>query len=113
MNAHRSLSRLDVLKYSPDKISMMVASEFLRASARAQYPSIVSGCFDRAWELMGILETIALDANVAQDLSPVYRRCSHDMRKGSIPVEAIRLSSLEIASVFEKAAVLLKGNSHA
>ena len=66
MKAHRSLHRVDVLKYGPDQIAMMVASEFLRASERTQYASIANNCFERALELMGILETIPLNEDVAQ-----------------------------------------------
>jgi len=115
VKAHRSLQRTDVLKYPPDQIALMVASEFLRAAERAQYASIAKNCFERARELMGILETISLDAHVALELSAVYDRCTEDqlMAQDPGPVEHIRMLSLELAAAFEKASEHMKRIGHA
>jgi hypothetical protein len=53
----------------------MVASEFYRAASGADYRSDVSACFDRARELMGVLETIPMPADIASDLRPLYTAC--------------------------------------
>ena len=110
MQAHRSLQRTDVTKYPPTQIALMVASEFLRASNRAQYPEIVSACFGRARELMGILETIALEMTVAAELKPIYERCTEDqlMVADRLPVESIRTLSQNLAQAFERASEGLK-----
>ena len=115
MNAHRSLQRVDVLHYPVDKIALMIASEFLRAESRAQYPTIVQWCYHRARELMGILETLPLETEVALELSSIYGRCTEDqlMPASPLPSERIRAVSLELAAAFEKAAEHLKGFSHA
>lgn len=115
MNAHRSLSRVDVQKYSPAQIALMVASEFLRASTRAHHASIANGCLHRARELMGILETLPLDANVALELSPIYYRCTEDQLivADRMPAEQVRTLGLELATVFEKASEALAKASHA
>ena len=115
MNAHRSLQRTDVLKYSSDKIALMVASEFYRASDRAQYASIAKNCFERARELMGILETIPLDTDVALELSPIYARCTEDqlLTVDSMPLEQIRAKYLELAAAFERASEHLENSNHA
>ena len=106
---------MDVLKYGPDQIAMMVASEFLRASERTQYASIANNCFERARELMGILETIPLTEDVAQELSPVYGRCTRDqlMIDDRMPLERVRKISLEVASAFEKASENIRKAGHA
>ncbi len=109
MKAHRSLQRLDVLKYPPEKIALMVASEFLRASARSEYPSIVQGCFDRARELMGILDTVDLGPEVASDLQPVYHRCTEEQLLGAKHLPAlVREMSLALAQAFERASERLQ-----
>src|ERR1035438_6384593 len=104
MQAHRSLQRTDVTKYPATQIALMVASEFLRASSRAQYPQIVHGCFARARELMGILETIALGADVAAELKPIYGRCTEDqlMVADRLPIESVRALSQNLAQAFER-----------
>ena|ERR1700687_5391071 len=114
MNAHRSLQRLDVLRYPVDQIALMIASEFLRAGSRAQYPQIVEGCFHRARELMGILETIELHPAVACDLRPYYEKCSERELFVSNRITSpdhVRLLSQDLAEAFESASEKLKGNA--
>jgi hypothetical protein len=116
MNAHRSLKRLDVTKYPVDKIALMVASEFLRASDRAHYITIVTGCFHRARELMGILETIDLNSDVAAELRPAYELCREKdlfVADRLAAPEGVREFSLKLAEAFEAAAHKLKGISNA
>jgi hypothetical protein len=110
MQAHRSLQRTDVTKYPATQIALMVASEFLRASSRAQYPQIVHGCFARARELMGILETMTLEENVAVALKPIYELCTEDklMVADQLPVDAVRTMSQNFAQSFERASEGLK-----
>jgi len=112
MQAHRSLRRTDVTRYSAAQIAMMVASEFLRASSRAQYPQIVHGCFGRARELMGILETIPMESDVAAALKSVYDRCTEDqlMVADRLPSESIRDLSENLAHAFERASENLKSH---
>jgi hypothetical protein len=114
MQAHRSLRRTDVTKYPTTQIALMVASEFLRASSRAQYPQIVHGCFGRARELMGILETLTLETDVAAELKPIYERCTEDrlMVADRLPAESIQALSQHLAQAFERASEGLK-ESHA
>jgi hypothetical protein len=110
MQAHRSLRRTDVTKYPVTQIASMVASEFLRASSRAQYPQIVQGCFGRARELMGILETLTMEESVAAELKPIYELCTEDklMVADRLPPERIRELSEKLAQAFEHASEDLK-----
>jgi len=114
MQAHRSLQRTDVTKYPTTHIALMVASEFLRAAGRAQYPQIVHGCFARARELMGILETMALRTDVASELKPIYDRCTEEklMVADRLSIEDVRALSQEFAEAFEQASQSL-GEPHA
>jgi len=45
------------------------------AASGAEYRSDVASCFDRARELMGVLETIPLPVDIAVDLRPIYTAC--------------------------------------
>jgi len=114
MNAHRSLRRTDVTKYPVTQVALMVASEFLRASTRAQYPDIVRGCIHRARELMGILETMTMDDIVATELKPIYERCTEDniMISEKLPAESIRQFTEALAQAFERASENMK-HTHA
>ena len=105
MNAHKNLSRLDVLKYAPDKIARMVASEFWRAAGKTRSPEIIANSLARARELMGILETADLDPSSAAYLQPFYRRCTTDelRRSASGSPEALTLFCEELARAFEEA----------
>jgi hypothetical protein len=116
MKAHRSLQRLDILRYSRDKIALMVASEFLRASSRAEYQQVVRACFERAKELMGILETIELDAEVAKQLRPHYQECSRATfmaTEKEFSPDMVRQFSDKLARAFERASTQLKESPHA
>ena len=73
MKAHKGLSRRDVLRYGPAKIALMAASEFSRAASRKHEQKNVLACFQRARELLGILETTTLPAAAARRLKPLYR----------------------------------------
>lgn len=75
MKAHRSLEREDVLKYPPEKVALMVASEFWRAVDVASHSDHVKACFARAGELQEILETMPLAEPVAQSLRPLLVAC--------------------------------------
>jgi len=105
MNAHKGLTRLDVLKYPPAKIGLMVASEFLRASNKTQYPEIVQKCFARARELMGVLEVADLDPECALYLQAYYRRCTDAQIAAVEQWPSVRLHDfcIELATVFEVA----------
>ena len=75
MRNHKSLSPEDLARKGPDKIALMVASEFYRAAEGARYANDVTACFHRARELMGVLETMALPDEIAADMRPVYASC--------------------------------------
>lgn len=115
MKAHKGLTRLDVLKYPPSKIALMVASEFLRASDKLQYPQVAQNSFSRARELMGVLETTDLDSESAIRLQPYYGRCSEERLCVSDRTsrEELRAFCLEVANVFETAFIPREGKAHA
>lgn len=115
MNAHKGLTRLQLLKYPAEKIGLMVASEFLRASDKAKYPQIVRSSFARAKELMGVLETTDLTPTSAAYLQPYYGRCTEAQLRVSEQTspEELRAFCLELAHAFEAAFNLPKGNTHA
>lgn len=75
MKAHRSLSREDVLKYPPEKVALMVASEFWRAVDGVAFPGDTSACFARAGELLEILESMPLKESMAHCLRPLFVAC--------------------------------------
>jgi hypothetical protein len=75
MRNHKSLTVESLSQKGPSKIAYMVASEFHRAASGADYRDDVASCFDRARELMGVLETIELPSDIARDLTPLYRAC--------------------------------------
>lgn len=75
MRNHKSLTVEGLLQKGPSKIALMVASEFYRAASGADYRSDVASCFDRARELMGVLETIPMPTDIASDLRPIYTAC--------------------------------------
>jgi len=75
MRNHKSITVESLSQKGPSKIALMVASEFYRASSGADYKADVLICFDRARELMGVLETIAMPNDIAADLAPLYRAC--------------------------------------
>jgi hypothetical protein len=64
-----------VLKYPPEKVALMVASEFWRAVDVATHPENVNACFARAGELLAILETMTFKDPVAQSLRPLFVAC--------------------------------------
>jgi hypothetical protein len=109
MNAHRSLSRKDVVKHGPQNIALMVASEFLRAAGRADHPALAEAAVRRARELMGILETLPLPVDAARRLQPIYRRCaSRRLFAGERPLAAqIRRGGLELGDEFTRASALM------
>jgi hypothetical protein len=75
MRNHKSITVETLSEKGPSRIALMVASEFYRAASGADYRSDVASCFDRARELMGVLETIPLPADIASDLRPIYTAC--------------------------------------
>jgi hypothetical protein len=79
MKAHRSLAREDVLKYPPEKVALMVASEFWRAVDVASHPENVNACFARAGELLKILETMPMHEPVVSSLRPLFIACRAEM----------------------------------
>ena len=115
MKAHPGLSRAEVTRYPAEKITLMVASEFLRAADRVKYPDFVKNCFRRARELMGILETVPLRDDVALTLKDIYAQCGGGNLFQLLvrTPEDIRRKSLELAGSFEAASRHLKGNGHA
>lgn len=76
MNAHKNLSRLDVLRHGPKKIAAMAASEFYRAAQRVNQPESVRLCLLRGRELLGILETQPLPPKSVQRLKPIFYSAS-------------------------------------
>jgi len=100
------LTRKDILRYTPDKIALMIASEFTRAANRAERIENVVACYERARELMGILETVSLAAVVSRRLRPIYQNVG--MQKMLLLKDRntayIRQSSLELADELTRAA---------
>lgn len=116
MKAHRTLLPEDLLRYGPAKMARMVASEFGRASTGCQYRSDVVACYDRARELMGVLETVPIDDQTAAYLKPCYKLCVEKelLREERLAPEFVREFSDRMAEAFERAAqMLLKGPAHA
>jgi hypothetical protein len=75
MRNHKSITVEVLAQKGPSKIALMVASEFYRAASGSDYHADVASCFDRARELMGVLETIPLPSDIASDLRPIYNAC--------------------------------------
>jgi hypothetical protein len=105
VRAHRSLQPADVIKYGPSRIALMVASEFWRAAGGAKYRADVVACYGRARELMGILETVPFNEQVAAMLQPYYRKCIEKdlLRESRMSPKAVESFSREVAEAFERA----------
>jgi hypothetical protein len=116
MRAHRSLTPEDVLKHGRSKVALMVASEFWRAKEGSKYSKDVSLCYDRARELMGVLETCDLGEATAAYLKPYYYECRERdllLQEPLVPL-AVEKFSTRLAEAFEQAAhQLSKGSNHA
>ncbi len=76
MKVHRSLTRSQLIQKGPAHIAMMVASEFTRAAKWAAQPDSVRSCYNRARELMGVLETIRLPSDIGLSLKPFFDQAS-------------------------------------
>lgn len=102
MNAHKNMSRLDVLRHGPEKIAKMAASEFYRAANRASQPDSVRACLARGRELMGILETQRLPEPAAKRLKPIFARASQHQLDGEVPAKTFVKIASEIAYELER-----------
>jgi hypothetical protein len=109
MKAHRSLTAAQVRAKGPAAIALMVASEFGRAATGAKYRSDVLRCYDRARELMGLLEVLNLPGDVALHLRPLYKRCTlrELLKESRLTPAFIERASREMADAFDRAASLL------
>jgi len=116
MHSHRSLMPEDVLKYGPSKMALMVASEFWRAKEGSEYRSDVIACYDRARELMGVLETCDMGEDAGIYLKPYYEECRERelFLEDRLRTEEIEKFSTRLAEAFEEASVrIAKGQHHA
>lgn len=99
MKAHKNLSRTQVLRYGPQKIAAMAASEFYRAAQRAGQLESARLCLMRGQELMGILETQVLPSKMALRLRPIFQRAS--ARELLVDQKPERLSRIVSEIAFE------------
>jgi hypothetical protein len=115
MKYHRSQTPESVAQHGPSKIARMVASEFWRASSEPEYVQDVIACYDRARELMGILETIPFEPAIAESLVPVYKSCvrSELLQENRLTPPAIREFGERIAQKFDQVAERLQQAEHA
>ncbi len=106
MRNHKSLKPEDIIKHGPAKIALMVASEFLRASNGSQYRADVITCYERARELMGVLETVPMDDETGSFLKPIYKECiaTNLLKNENLNPEFIKRFSTRIADAFGEAA---------
>lgn len=103
MKAHRSLAREDVLKYPPEKVALMVASEFWRAVDVAAHPDNLRACLARAGELLEILGTMALPEPAAQSLRPLLIACRGEVleKVSREPVDEVKEICADFAQRFD------------
>jgi hypothetical protein len=76
MRYHKSSTTSDLIARGPSKIAMMVASEFWRANAGAEYREEAERSLWRARELMGVLEVLNLPETISHNLLSCYAECS-------------------------------------
>jgi len=109
MKAHPSLTRQHVLAKGPDAIALMIASEFGRAANRSRHRENVLSCYRRARELMGILETISLPADVSQQLKPWYQKATEQelLTEERLHPDWVQKFCLAAAAEFNRAATTL------
>ena len=109
MKAHRSLTRRDILRHPASRIALMIASEFYRACERSGHVQNVKDCYERARELMGILETVELPEDVALRLKAVYAGCRERelLREASLVPEEVQRLSEQWADLFSQASAAL------
>jgi hypothetical protein len=106
MKYHPSLSRASVVAKGPAAIAMMVASEFGRASNRHAHQENVLACYNRARELMGVLETLRMPDSICRHLKPLFTRSTQKelLLPRRLHPELIRKSCAEMADAFNQAA---------
>lgn len=75
MRFHKAVVSSDLVERGPAKLAMMVASEFWRARAGAEFRDEAVRALWRARELMGVLETVNLPQAISNRLLPYYREC--------------------------------------
>lgn len=109
MKAHPGITRLHLVQKGAAAIALMVASEFGRASNRHAHEGNVRRCYERARELMGVLETLPLPASVARCLKPLYTRSTQQelYRPGRLEPGFVRKACAELAESFNRAATRL------
>ncbi len=106
MRFHKSSTSSDIVARGPAAVSMMIASEFWRARAGAEFQADAVRCFWRARELMGVLEMINLPESTGQKLLPYYSECKLNLmfRPEQLTVSGIMAFSSRMAEAFERAA---------
>jgi hypothetical protein len=109
MRNHKSLKPEDLIKRGPEKIALMVASEFIRASTGSEFKSDVIRCYHRGRELMGVLETVSLSEETGAYLKPFYEECieSSLLKDERLDPAFVKSFGLHIADAFEKAASMM------
>jgi hypothetical protein len=106
MRYHKSATTTDLLRRGPAKIAMMIASEFWRAHAGADYKEDVKRCYWRARELMGVLEIADLPESIGLELQPYYRECAIKsmFNENQFLPSAIKVFSIRFAEMFDQIA---------
>jgi len=106
MKALKSLSREQVCAKGPSAIALMIASEFGRAVNRREHRDNVLGCYSRARELMGILETVRLPPLVSTRLKPLFDKSTERelMSEDHLQPDWIQKFCGEAAAEFNEAA---------
>lgn len=109
MRVHRSLQPDELFRRGPQKMALMVASEFYRASSGSDYRDDVIACYDRARELMGVLETFPLGPEAGSYLKPYYSECRKTelLRDDRLTPDYVKTFGVRLAEAFEKAAEMI------
>jgi hypothetical protein len=106
MRFHKSSTTTNLLLRGPSKLAMMVASEFWRATAGAEFREDAVRCLWRARELMGVLEIADLPESVSRQLLPCYQECSAKsmFREERLSPLAIREFGSRLGEIFDRVA---------
>jgi len=81
MKSHPSLTRAELVQKPLSSIALLIASEFNRMATRSRFDDQSMSAKDRAYELLGVLESMRLPLAVAEELKPTYDQC---VQKGLI-----------------------------
>jgi len=106
MRFHPSLTIDSVARHGAARVALMVASEFWRASNDAEFSADVLSCYERARELMGVLEVVPFNDDVAMSLSGLYKKCARRalINDQALTASHVRLFASQAAEAFEEAA---------